>query len=130
MATNGTPKEGAEELATRIYVSGADLTLVAYSNTADSLDTDSVYADLSLITSANGYAPILLDGTWDATNGIVTYSHSTPTNPTWTATGAWSATATGVAIVFGTTLVHFHDLDTSFTASNQRKLAVDLATVI
>ena len=131
MATSGTPKEGLDLIGERTYVNGADLTLIAYTNTADSLNADSVYADLTQPTSANGYAPILLNGTWTATDGIMTYVHSTPTHPTWTATGTWSATVRGVAIVSGTsTLVHFKDLSVAFTAANGRKLAVDLDTVI
>ena len=131
MATSGTPKEGLDLIGDRAYVAGADLTLVAYTNTANSLDADSVYATLTQPTSSNGYAPILLDGTWTSTDGIMTYVHSTPTHPTWTATGAWSATVTGIAIVSGTsTLVHFKDLSVAFTAANGRKLAADLDTVL
>lgn len=127
---SGTPKEGLDLIADRVYISGADLTLVAYTNAADSLGPDSVYADLTQPTSANGYAPILLNGTWSSTDGIVTYVHSTPTHPTWSASGSWSGVVRGVAIVSGTTLVHFKDLDVAFTAANGRKLAVDLDTVL
>ena len=131
MSTSGTPKEGLDLIGTRVYIDGADLTLVAYTNTADSLDADSVYSDLTQPTSSNGYAPILLNGTWTATDGIMTYVHSTPTNPQWDATGTWSAVVTGVAIVSGTsTLVHFKDLTSAFTAASGKKLAVDLDTVL
>lgn len=87
-------------------------------------------ADLTQPSSANGYAPIVLDGTFTPANGVLTYVHSTPTNPTWTCTGTWSATVTGVAIIRGTTVRHFKDLGTAFVAATGRKLAVDLASVL
>lgn len=130
MASSGTPKEGLDLIGSRVYVNGSDMTLIAYTNTADSLDQDTVYADLTQPTSANGYAPILLDGTWTTADGVVTYVHSTPTHPTWTATGSWSAAVTGVAIVYGSTIVHFKDLASTFTAANNRRLVVDLDTVL
>ena len=131
MATSGTPKEGLDLIGDRVYISGADLTLIAYTNAGNSLDADSVYADLTQPSVSNGYAPITLDGTWTATDGIMTYVHSTPTHPTWTATGTWSGTVNGAAIVSGTSvLVHFKDLAVPFTAANGRKLAVDLDTVL
>jgi hypothetical protein len=129
MATQGTPYGGLNDVAALAYVSGA-LTLVCYTNTADSLVTATVAADLTQPSTANGYAPITLDGTWSTSNGVLTYVHSTPTNPTWTATGAWSATVTGVAIIRGATVRHFKDLGSAFVASTGRKLAVDLASVL
>jgi hypothetical protein len=129
MATSGTPYGGLDDIATLAYVSGS-LTLVCYTNTADSLGATTVAADLTQPTTANGYAPITLNGTFTSTNGVLTYVHSTPTNPTWTATGAWSATVTGVAIIRGATVRHFKDLTSAFVASTGRKLAVDLASVL
>lgn len=129
MATQGTPYGGLNDIAALAYVSGA-LTLVAYTNTADSLGSATVAADLTQPTTANGYAPITLDGTWSTSNGVLTYVHSTPTNPTWTATSSWSATVTGVAIIRGTTVRHFKDLTSPFVAAGGRKLAVDLASVL
>lgn len=130
MATSGTPKEGLDEIADRAYISALDYSLVAYTNTADSLDQDTVYGDLTFPTESNGYAPITLNGTWSSTDGVLTYVHSTPTHPTWTCSGTWSATVTGVAVVYGTTLMHFKDLAVAFTAADGRKLAVDLDTVL
>ena len=120
-----------DELADRAYISGADFHLVAYTNTADSLSDTSVYADITEPASANGYAPILLDGTWSSTNGVITYVHSTPTHPSWAATGGWGATVTGVAIVYNSaTLVHWKDLDVAFSAADGKRLEIDLDTVI
>lgn len=137
MATQGTPNEGLDLIGDRVYVSGSDLTLVAYTNTADSLGAGSVYANLTQPSVSNGYAPILLDGTWVTANGILGYTHSSTlvaANPLltgWAATGVWSATVIGVAILDGTsTLLHFKDLSSSFTATDGKKLGVDLQTVV
>ena len=129
MATQGTPNDGLEDIASLAYVSGA-LTLVAYTNTANSLGPTSVFADLNQPTTANGYAPITLDGTWTSVDGVTTYLHSTPTNPSWVALGAWSAPVTGVAIVRGSILRHFKDLPSAFTAAAGKKLEVDLNSVL
>ena len=126
----GTPNGGLDEIATRTYVNGADLTLVCYTNTADSLDLNSTAATLTQPNETNGYAPIVLSGAWSTSNGIVTYDHGGGTNPTWSASGAWSATVTGVAIIFGGALMHFKDLSVPFVAAAGKKLAVDLATVV
>jgi hypothetical protein len=129
LATQGTPDSGLDDIAALAYVSG-DLTLIAYTNTADSLGAATVAADLTQPTEANGYAPIVLNGTWSTNAGVTTYVHSTPTHPRWTATGAWSATVTGVAIIRGAACRHFKDLSSAFTAAAGRKLEVDLNSVI
>ena len=135
MASQGTPNEGLDERNERVYA-GTDFILVAYTNLADSFDANSVLADLNQPTSTNGYAPITLDGTWSSSNGVATYLHSTPLIPEnpaltgWSATGTWSATVNGVAIVTATRLVHFKDLGSPFTAADGRKLGVDLDTVL
>lgn len=128
MATKGTPLAGLDDIAGLAYVSGA-LTLIGYTNTPDSLGPNTVTADLTQPTSSNGYAPILLDGTWSSTGGILTYVHSTPTNPGWVATGAWSANVTGVAIIRGAVCRHFKDCTSAFVAAAGKKLEVDLSTV-
>lgn len=137
MATSGTPTQGLDNvIADRVYINGADLTLVAYTNTADSLNQATVYADLIQPTAANGYAPILLNGTWSSSGGIVTYEHSVNNAagqpfPEWTASGTWSAPVTGVAIVNGTShIAHFKDLSAPFVAATGKKLTVDLASVV
>lgn len=129
MATQGTPNAGLDDIASLAYVSGA-LTLVAYTNPGNSLGSTTVAADLTQPTSSNGYAPITLNGTWTSVNGVLTYIHSTPTNPGWTATGAWSANVSGVAIIRGSVVRHFKDLASAFIAAAGKKLEVDLASVL
>jgi hypothetical protein len=134
MAVVGTPNSGLDDIGALAYVSGA-LTLVAYTNTANSLSSTTVAADLTQPSSANGYAPIVLDGTWSFSNGVITYVHSAGPNnfsgnPGWQASGSWSGIVTGVAIIRGTSCRHFKDLDSAFTASNLKKLVVDLSTVV
>lgn len=134
MASQGTPDDGLDDIAALAYVSGA-LTLVAYTNTANSLGASTVAADLVQPTSANGYTPIVLDGTWSSSNGVITYVHSAGANtfsgnPGWQASGTWSAPVTGVAIVKGAVCRHFKDLDVAFTAANLKKLVADLSTVV
>jgi hypothetical protein len=128
MATRGTPNDGLEAIATAAYVSGA-LTLIAYTNTPDSLGPTTVAADLSQ-PSGSGYAPITLNGTWSSTDGVTTYVHSTPTNPFWLALGAWSAPVTGAAIIHGAVCRHFMDFASAFTAAAGKKLEVDLNSVL
>lgn len=129
MATQGTPNGGLDDIAGLAYVSSA-LTLVAYTNAGNSLGPATVAADLNQPTSTAGYAPIVLDGTWTAVNGVVTYLHSTGVNPRWVALGAWSAPVTGVAIIRGTTCRHFKDLSSIFTAAAGKPLEVDLNSVV
>jgi hypothetical protein len=129
VASQGTPLVGLDDIASLAYVSGA-LTLVAYTNVAGGFGPSTVAADLTQPTSNNGYAPITLDGTWSTAGGVVTYTHSTPTNPSWVATGAWSANVTGVAILRGSVLRHFKDLTSAFIAAAGKKLEVDLNSVL
>jgi len=133
MAHKGTPNAGLVEIGERVYVNGADLTLVAYTNSPDSLGAATVAADLVQPAEANGYAPILLDGTWSVdSNGIVTYLDG-GLSPGWTASGTWSAPVTGVAIITGTRVLHFRDLDdagSSWVAEDGRKLVVNITDTI
>lgn len=138
----GTPIGGLAEITERVYVNGADFSLVAYTNAQDSLGPNTVAADLVQPSSANGYAPIVLNGTWVTSNGNVTYTHPAGPNadalgnPTWFATGAWSAAVTGVAIIMGSRVVHFMDhrdgagSPISFTAAASKRFTVDLATLV
>lgn len=128
MATQGTPNSGLDDIASLAYVSGA-LTLVCYTNAADSLGPSTVAADLNQPTEQAGYAPIVLNGTWTSVNGVVTYLHSTGVNPRWVAQGAWSAVVTGVAIIRGSTCRHFKDIS-PFTAAAGKPLEVDLNSVV
>jgi hypothetical protein len=136
MASQGTPHDGLDDIASLAYTSGL-LTLVAYTNSPDSLGSATVVSDLTQPTSANGYAPILLDGTWSSNNGVLTYVHSDGANnfndhPGWQASGTWSGTVNGVAIIRTSGLIvrHFKDLAAPFTAANLKKLVSDLSTVV
>lgn len=134
MATQGTTNGGLDDVSALAYVSGA-LTLIGYTNAADSLSATTVAADLTQPNSTNGYAPITLDGTWTSVNGILTYVHSAGPNnfggnPGWQASGSWSGIVIGVAIIRGSVCRHFKDLSEPFTAANLRKLVVDLASVL
>lgn len=129
MAIKGTPNVGLDDIASLTYISGA-LTFIAYTNPANSLGPTTVLADLNQPTQANGYAPLVLSGTWTIVNGIVTYNHGPTVNPGWLALGPWSATVTGSAIIRGSVLRHFKDLDSVFNAAAGKKLEIDLNTVV
>jgi len=135
MAKKGTPAGGLSEIAKRTYIDGLDFTLVAYTNTPDSLGPSTLAADLTQPTSANGYAPIVLNGTWSESGGVVTYDHDgSGGHPGWDASGTWSAPVTGVAIVYGTRVMHFRDYDpvgsTTWIAAAGKKLRVSIADVL
>lgn len=134
MATQGTPFSGRDDIASLAYISG-QLTLVAYTNTPNSLGNSTVAADLTQPSSANGYAPILLDGVWSSVNGVLTYVHSAGANyfsgnPGWQAIGTWSAVVNGLALIRGSSCRHFRDLDAPFTAANLKKLVANLSEII
>jgi hypothetical protein len=128
VATEGTPNEGLDYAAGRVY--GSHLSLVAYTNAANSLGTGSTYATLTQPTGA-GYAPIALDGTWTISGGTVSYLKA-GLNPTWTAAGAWSLPVNGLAMVDIATgkLLHFRDCSTPFVASAGRRLTADITTLV
>ena len=129
MATEGTPDQGLDYAAGRVY--GSHLSLVAYTNAPNSLGSASTYASLTQPSSTNGYAPIVLDGTWTFAAGTVSYLKS-GLNPSWTATGAWSATVNGVAMVDVASgkLLHFRDCAVPFVAANLRRLEIDITNVV
>ena len=142
MARQGTPFGGLNEIAERAYVNGADFTLIAYTNAQDSLGPNTVAADLTQPTTSNGYAPIVLNGTWSVSNGVLSYAHPAGPNtdslgnPGWFPSGAWSAGVTGIAIISGSRVMHFHDYrdgagtPKTFTAAAGKRLVVDLATLL
>ncbi len=128
MATEGTPNEGLDYAAGRVY--GSHLSLVAYTNTAGSLGASSTYATLTQPTGG-GYAPITLDGTWTISAGTVSYLKS-GAHPGWTATGAWSGTVRGVAMVdiAAGKLLHFRDNGTAFVAAAAKRLEIDVTNLV
>lgn len=140
MARQGTPNAGLTLIAQRVF-EGPDYTLVAYTNTQDSLGPSTVAADLTQPTASNGYAPLLLNGTWSYSNGVATYQHPVGPNtnddghPTWFPSGTWSAAVTGVAMISGSTVQHFMDLrdgadsPVQFTAAAGKRLVVDLVNL-
>jgi hypothetical protein len=141
VARQGTPNGGLDLITTRVYVDGADLTLVCYTNTQDSLGLGTVAADLTQPDQSNGYAPIVLDGTWSTDDGVVTYTHSAGPNtdvlgnPAWFPTDAWSAPVTGVAMIYGGIVVHFMDVrdgngdPTTWVAALGKRFPVDVSSL-
>jgi hypothetical protein len=140
VAREGTPNDGLDWITERIYF-GSNLVLVAYTNAQESLGSETVAADLTQPTQANGYAPITLDGDWATDNGVVTYTHPPGAdadelgNPAWFPTGAWSAPVTGVALVEGARVVHFMDHrdgdsnPTTWVAASGKVFPVDISTL-
>lgn len=132
MATQGTPLAGRNELARRSYVIGADCALVAYMNPALSLDDNTVMADLMQPPLANGYAPIILSkANYSVDAAVVTYIDPTTGNPEWAATGPWGSNpVNGIAMVFGSVVLHFMDLSQPFIAAAGKRLAGAIADLI
>ncbi len=134
MASSGTPKEGRDFIISdRVYTTGT-LDLRLYVNIADSLDADTVFADLTEPTGT-GYAAITLNGVFSESDGVVTYDHGTPDDPVFENTesegGAnWSQDITGVVMTDGTYVLHFQDLTSSVTMSPGKKLQVDISSLI
>jgi len=140
-----TPNEGLSLLIRRIYIDGADLTIVGYTNPQGTLNRTTVLADLAQPSLSHGYAPILLDGNWsDDGNGVALYQHSAGVsndgygNPAWFATGSWSGPMTGIALIDAAAgkILHFMDLKdgagnpTSFVAAAGKKYAVSIVELI
>jgi hypothetical protein len=133
MATRGSPKAGRSEIGRRVYVQGAACALVAYTNAPNSLGDNTVSADLTQPSLANGYAPITLaQAGWTTdTNGVDTYlDPATSADPIWICQADWGVTVNGVAMVFGATVMHFVDLAVPFVATRGKKLAITLANLL
>lgn len=141
MARQGTPFGGLDEIIERVY-SGPAFSLVCYTNTQDSLGSNTVSDDLTQPDQANGYAPIVLDGDYSFENGVVTYLHpegpeaAANGHPCWFPTGTWSATVTGVAMIYGARVVHYMDLrdgdgnPSAFVAAAGKRLEIDMASLV
>lgn len=127
MALAGTPNAGLDEIGRSAYVFHGPYSLVCYCNTRNSLDADTLTAELIQPNVFNGYAPILLNQLWQSVNGDVTY----PVKPRWTASGSWNLPVRGVAMVFNAIVLHFQDLSTpDFVPVNGAWLEVDLLNVL
>lgn len=135
MATNGTPHEGVDNVLINAYTG---LQLVLYTNTADSLDRDTVLADLvepAAVDSnaeANGYAAISLTGTWSSSSSVITYDHGGGTNPSFQNTGVsedWD-TANGCAVTDGTYVLHFKDFSLSRALQVGEILEIDISSLV
>jgi len=131
MATSGSPFEGRDNyIVPAVYVSGS-LDMRLYTNTANSLSSTTVLADLNF-PSGSGYATYTLSGNWSSNSGVVTYDDGTPDNVKFTAGNNWTGgDVTGVAITDGTYLLHFKDLSLgAVTMTTGKVLEVDLSTFI
>ena len=129
MAVSGTPMEGRDNIIAVNVYTGLDLR--AYTNTANSLDSSTVFADLSE-PSGSGYAAISLDGAFSSTNGVVTYDAGTPDDERWTAGDNWTGgDVVGTAITDGTYVLHFKDLSEGpVSMTTDKVLVVDISTII
>lgn len=143
MALRGTPFGGRSEIAKRYLIDGPNVTLVLYTNARNSLGDSTVTADLVQPSIANGYTPLVLDKAgWSEVNGVLTYLQAAGANtdpfgnPCWVPTGAWSASVTGAALVYGTRVLHFKDATdgagtpTDYVAATGKRYAVSLADII
>ena len=134
MATSGTPNEGRDNIISeRVYTTGT-LDLRLYVNTANSLDADTVFADLTEPTGT-GYAPVSLTGVFSEADGVVTYDHGTPDDVVFENGNAegganWSQPIRGVAMTDGTYILHFQDLTSEVNMTPGKKLTVDVSTLI
>ena len=129
MATSGTCYEGMDNVIVPAVYTGLDMRL--YTNTANSLSSSTVLADLTF-PSGSGYATYTLSGVWSSTNGQITYDDGTPDNVIFTAGDNWTGgDVVGVAITDGTYLLHFKDLALGpVTMTTGQALEIDLSTVI
>jgi hypothetical protein len=135
MATNGTPHEGTDNILINAYTG---LEIILYTNAFNSLDRDTVLADLtqpSALDDAsldNGYAAITLAGVWSSSNSVITYDDGTPDNVLFTNTGtlgSWD-TARGSAITDGTYIFHFADFDSEVALPLGATLEIDVSSVV
>lgn len=131
MAISGTTFEGRDSIIVPAVYTGLDLRL--YTNTADSLTSSTVLANLTFPVGT-GYATFTLAGVWSSSNGVVTYDDGIPDNPEFENTGGSNWTGgdvVGAAITDGTFLLHFKDLSLGpVTMTPGRILEVDISTLV
>jgi hypothetical protein len=127
----GTTYGGLSEIARRTYVVGDTLALVAYRNSPDSLGLSNIQTDLIQPALSGGYSPIQLNGQWSVVNGLSSYVHPGGGDPGWQVTASWGVTVTGIAIVYGSILVHFKDLVAPFDGTLlTNRLNVNVSTLV
>ena len=129
MAVKGTPYEGRDSIIAPAVYTGLELRL--YTNTANSLDADTVLGDLTY-PSGSGYATLALSGTFSSANGVVTYDDGTPDDPRFTAADNWTGgNVVGSALCDGTYILHFQDLTAGpVTMTTGKVLVIDISTLI
>ena len=128
MATFGTPKEGKDNIiGPGVYTSSLKMGL--YTNTADSLDSDTVLADITE-PSGTGYARVTLNGTWAFNDGVVTYTPDVQFENT-DASAAWTGDVTGAFITDDTYVLHFRDRSGgALTIEAGDILKIDISTLV
>ena len=135
MATSGTPHEGTDNIILDAYTG---LQMILYTNTGNSLDRDTVLADLTEPSAlddsagANGYGAVTLSGVWSSASSIIAYDHGTPNEVVYTNTGSlgnWD-TVVGSAITDGTYILHFMDLDTPVSLAIAASIKIDVSSVV
>lgn len=135
MARFGTPHEGVDNILVNAY---SGLQVILYTNAADSLDRDTVIANLTQpgtldgAGEANGYGPISLTGVWTGNGSVITYDHGTPDDVEYTNTGtqgSWD-TAVGAAVTDGTYILHFADFGTAIPLPLGATLRIDVSSIV
>ena len=135
MARFGTPAEGVDNILINAYTG---LYLVLYTNTANSLDSDTVFADLTQPSAvdgaaeANGYGAVSLTGTWSSTSRVISYDHGTPNSVVYTNSGtqdSWDLVV-GSAITDLTYILHFKDFSTALALPLGATLNVDISSLV
>ncbi len=135
MATSGTPHEGVDNILIAAYTG---LTMLLYTNTANTLDRDTVLADITEPSALddggndNGYAQITLSGVWASNLSSITYDHGTPDNPIFTNTGVegnWDP-AVGTIIHDGTYILHFKDFGSAIALTLGATLEIDVSSAV
>ena len=127
MASFGTPAEGKDNIiGPAVYTSS--LTIGLYTNTADSLSSSTVLADITE-PSGTGYARVTLNGTWSFSSGVVTHSPNADFENT--GASAWTGDVTGAFITDGTYVLHFKDRSGgAVTIEAGETLSIDISTLV
>ena len=131
MADSGTAHEGVDNVLINAYTG---LKLILYTNGFQAFDRDSVLADFTEPDSVdsesdpNGYAPVLLNGTWSSLQSVITHVPDV----TFTNTGnseAWNIVY-GAAMVTATHVLHWKDFANEYALDVGQSLVVDLSSMV